>query len=180
MLLNELQDAHTQLSTIMNSLGDGSLLTLSAVDAIRGRLLIGTTDPWLEPAIRSTFKDIVGDLPLSCQYLRFRRHGKQQMNRPLSGGLKIVRVAGHNVEVGSIGVIVRRHNVLGFVTAGHVAGSINERIFQPRHSDTNYVGKTKHVSNYTGTANSDSAFVEIEGAQANEGAIWKDDQSFIP
>ncbi|NEO32088.1 MAG: hypothetical protein F6K36_16970 [Symploca sp. SIO3C6] len=182
MLFDELQDAHQRLSAVLNGAFDVACpLTLSAIDSVNKCLLIGINELQAEAVVRSLFKDQVGDLPLSVKCLQFRLHGKQQRNRPISGGLKIVYPEGGNLGVGSIGVIAKRDNVLGFVTAGHVVDKIGTKVYQPSKSDNNRVGETKVVSNWKGSANSDSAFVEAEYSRRDEpkvGTIWKDDNSF--
>lgn len=182
MLFDELQDAHKRLSAVLNgAFGLDFPLTLSAVDSVNKCLLIGINEPQAEAVVRSLFKDQVGDLPLSVKCLQFHRHGKQQRNRPISGGLKIVYPEGGNLGVGSIGVIAKRDGVLGFVTAGHVVDKIGTKVFQPSKSDSNRVGETKVVSNWQSSADSDSAFLQAEYSRRDEpevGTIWKDDNSF--
>jgi hypothetical protein len=71
---------------------------------------------------------------------------------------------------------VSREGVSGFVTCGHVVEKVGIKVYQPQKSDRNdwLVGESTVVSNYTGRALSDSAFVAAgRGVEITEHRIWK-------
>jgi Trypsin-like peptidase domain len=189
--LERIQSARDKIAVAMGDpSGAGRFLTLAAVDPAAGGLVIGIITPDAEPDARRLAQELAPGLPIVIWCARFRRHGKQQKVRPIRGGQKIcVSAEKGQVESGSIGLVVKRGDEFGFVTAGHAVGAIDSIVYQPSISPSNVVGKVSCVSQgATASGTSDCAFVRLE-PQPNQntrrlgpppiGAIWRTDDSFF-
>ena len=179
MEIKILHGEHKRLNRIISDKNYCRLpLSLIYVDTERKELVIGMrydSTVSYDECSRAMQLYIPG-IPFRFIYFDPVRHlNKQDHVRPLRGGLKI-SVPDVNGD-GTLGLVVDNGGKRGFITAGHVVDDVGNDVFQPRKSDINdwKVGASTKVSNYKGTAKSDSAFVELVQALNNtpKGKIWK-------
>lgn len=126
---------------------------------------------------RQIASTVVGEIEITVVEKTFMRHAnKQALNRPVIGGIQI-RQPGLNA-VGTAGVVVEINGAIGVITAGHVVGAINNSVYQPMQSNRNNweIGIVTHISDYTGNALSDSAFVQLND-EGEPFQIWKNAKS---
>jgi hypothetical protein len=177
-MLEALHRAQQRISEGMLSRRLDPAVHICHVAADDGHLVLGVADT--APAARRKLHALAGGVPLrlfSCAPA-VRHANKRDYNRPLLGGIYIScpAVTGE----GTICISATRAGVPGFVTCGHVVGQAGVDVYQPRQSSTNnwLAGRSTVVSNYTGHAASDSAFVALAGGVAmTPAAIWKSYQA---
>jgi hypothetical protein len=103
--------------------------TLIDVDERNNRLLIGIADLRQERAVRERLVGLGVDNTLVYieQVLPFRSirdvYGLQQKVRPIVGGIQIEHPTENGVAGGTLGLVVKRNELRGFITASHVTDS---------------------------------------------------------
>ena len=157
-------------------------LTLAYADPLKGEMEIGIMpDDSVSPGeYRRIISRYIPGMPFRLVFFKPERHGnKQELNRPLSGGIIIDPGSGFS---GTLGLVVKKSGVPGFISAGHVLESNNTKIYQPKKNNKNdwQVGVVTSVSNYKGKNTlSDSGFAKLQAAnedtniEAALGKIWK-------
>lgn len=120
---------------------------------------------------------VVGETEIHLVKQTFVRHAnKQSLNRPIIGGIQIRVSDAQGTAAGTAGIVVNRNDDIGVITAGHVVGTINATVYQPRQSDMNNweIGRATRISDYLNQARSDSAFVKLNtDISSTERRIWK-------
>ena len=177
---------HAHISTYMAKQEASELpVNLSYVDDASGTVVVGVPDitPSVIGQYRRMFQHRIGGWPRMDEALTFvrcgpaSRHAKKEYNRPLVGGLLIIRqLQQGRSELGTICIAARQGTTDGFVTAGHVATKIGTQIYQPNANQERYLaGNTMTVSAWDTKADSDSAFVSIKDTPATiqRNEIWK-------
>jgi hypothetical protein len=176
--MNTLIESHARVTGLMAQRGSGLPLTLSYIDPASGTLVLGLSE-WSSASIAAA-RELAGNVPLRIVPFRAVRHAnKGSFQRPLIGGIGVKTAAG-GIGVGTICIAATRDGKSGFVTAGHVVSPVGTAVYQPQKSTVNnwLVGSSVKVTDFAGTANSDSAFVELAGeATITADAIWKSSAS---
>lgn len=158
----------------------GFPVSICYADERAGTLVAGI--PRLQPELADRYRmllgKLIGDTPVRLKAWGLaRRHAeKNQHHRPLVGGLLInTAISPGNSEQGTICVCADRGGQLGFVTAGHSAGKVGRRCYQPnRPPNTRKVGVTAVISAFETRAHSDSAFLSDEThGQLTRNEIWR-------
>jgi hypothetical protein len=171
-----LQLAHQRVSQRMIAYERGPQLSVCYIDTQRQRLMVGVAGAGAE--VRAAYRELrglVGEVRLRVFVCApaARHANKHDPVRPLVGGLLLncPDVSG----VGTLGISAIRQGDAGFVTCGHVVEQVGIKVYQPRDSDINdwQVGQSVVVSDYRGTAISDSAFVKTGRGIHTQRAIWK-------
>ena len=158
---------------------DAAVWNLCFIDS-SGQLVVGFDQGKVSPDIAARrLRDVVPDIPLRLGACSAQRHAnKQDLNRPVIGGV-IIRTPDVQGE-GTVGIVDTLDSKLGIFTAGHVVEKVGTIVYQPRKSSQNdwEIGKATEVSNFSGNAKSDSAFVELKnGVTATPLVIWKSGSS---
>jgi hypothetical protein len=172
-----LSAAHRKVSGYMSRSASADLpINLCYVDETRKSLVVGISDTAAIARYGGFLRQHIGDTPVVfVRCAAATRHAaKDQLNRPLVGGLQITKHVRANVEYGTLGIVAVRHGVNGFVTAGHVVGRANVKVYQPKRERDSTVpaGTVQAVSDYMTGALSDSAFVESTERLARN-RIWR-------
>jgi hypothetical protein len=180
MMSMTVQRAHQQISAMMIERRLSELpISLCYINHKTNRLVIGLADATPETArhYHRRLRAVIGNVPVTLLACRAVRHAnKQDYTRPLIGGILINCPDVGASGVGTICLVASRGGQQGFVTCGHVVVNADAEVYQPRQSTVNdwLVGTATVVSNYTGTANSDSAFVTaVDTVALSPLTIWK-------
>lgn len=160
--------------------GAGFPVSICYADERAGTLVAGIPRyrPELAGQYRVLLGELIGDTPVRfTAWGLARRHAeKNQHNRPVIGGLLInAAISPGNSEQGTVCVAADRGGQLGYVTAGHSAGKVGRRVYQPnRPPNTTKIGTTTVISAFETRAYSDSAFLsDNTNGNLTRNRIWK-------
>jgi hypothetical protein len=173
-----LHRAHRRISNMMMGAGTRLPVTLCHIDDERGHVAVGIDTAEPIASVHRHLEALAGDAPLHvfpCAPA-VRHANKRDYNRPPVGGLYL-SCPGAQSE-GTLCLAATREGQAGFVTCGHVAVQAGIDVYQPRQSAANdwRIGRVVVVTDYTGNASSDSAFV-AGTTPITERAIWRSSNS---
>lgn len=173
-----LNRAHRRISNMMMGSGTRLPVTLCHIDDERGHVAVGVDTATSIASVHRHLETLAGDAPLHvfpCAPA-VRHANKRDYNRPPVGGLYLS--CPDVASEGTLCLAATREGQAGFVTCGHVAVRTGVDVYQPRRSATNdwRIGRVVAVTDYTGNASSDSAFVAGTTA-ITERAIWRSSNS---